>query len=79
MQYSIIALTFWNYFYALSALIESILNSAKPKIQNNFTIGIWEISFCVYMSDTYSELRERKPWKASGAASEIWLLLRSLK
>lgn len=30
-------------------------------------------------TDTYSELSERKPWKASGAASEIWLLLRSLK
>lgn len=30
-------------------------------------------------TDTYSELSERKPWKESGAASEIWLLLRSLK
>lgn len=28
---------------------------------------------------TYSELSERKPWKASGAASDIWLLLKSLK
>lgn len=27
---------------------------------------------------TYRELRERSPWKASGAISEIWLLLRSL-
>lgn len=27
---------------------------------------------------TYRELRERRPWKASGAISEIWLLLRSL-
>lgn len=26
----------------------------------------------------YRELRERRPWKASGAISEIWLLLRSL-
>lgn len=30
-------------------------------------------------TDTYSELSERKPWKESGAASEIWLLLKSLK
>lgn len=28
---------------------------------------------------TYSEFSERSPWKASGAISEIWLLLRSLK
>lgn len=28
--------------------------------------------------DTYRELRERSPWKASEAISEIWLLLRSL-
>lgn len=28
---------------------------------------------------TYRELRERRPWKASGAISEIWLLLRSLR
>lgn len=28
---------------------------------------------------TYRELRERSPWKASGAISEIWLLLRSLR
>lgn len=27
---------------------------------------------------TYRELRERRPWKASGAISEMWLLLRSL-
>lgn len=27
---------------------------------------------------THRELRERSPWKASGAISEIWLLLRSL-
>lgn len=28
---------------------------------------------------TYREFSERSPWKASGAISEIWLLLRSLK
>lgn len=28
---------------------------------------------------THSEFSERSPWKASGAISEIWLLLRSLK
>ena len=27
---------------------------------------------------THSEFRERRPWKASGAISAIWLLLRSL-
>lgn len=30
------------------------------------------------VQETYRELRERRPWKASGAISEIWLLLRSL-
>lgn len=33
---------------------------------------LWQVTH------TYSELRERRPWKASGAISEIWLLLRSL-
>lgn len=28
---------------------------------------------------THSEFRERRPWKASGAISAIWLLLRSLQ
>lgn len=28
---------------------------------------------------TYSEFKERRPWKASGAISAIWLLLRSLQ
>ena len=28
---------------------------------------------------THSEFRERRPWKASGAISEIWLLLKSLQ
>lgn len=28
---------------------------------------------------THRELSERRPWKASGAISKIWLLLRSLK
>lgn len=27
---------------------------------------------------TYSELSERRPWNASGAISDIWLLLKSL-
>ena len=28
---------------------------------------------------THSEFRDRRPWKASGAISEIWLVLKSLQ
>jgi len=36
-------------------------------------------ALCAPSVSTHSELRERRPWKASGAISEIWVLLRSLK
>lgn len=36
-------------------------------------------ALCAPGVSTHSELSERRPWKASGAISEIWLLLRSLK
>lgn len=38
----------------------------------NLTQTFWQTTH------TYRELSERRPWKASGAISEIWLLLRSL-
>lgn len=44
--------------------------SAECEVNVALMRGVW---------GTYRELRERRLWKASGATSEIWLLLRSLK
>lgn len=39
----------------------------------------WETPWTPAGAATHSEFRERRPWKASGAISAIWLLLRSLQ